>query len=477
MEYETVIGLEVHVELLTESKLFCACPNRFAAEPNVNTCPGCLGFPGVLPQLNGAAVKKALTAALALNCEIALFSYFDRKNYFYPDLSKGYQISQFHVPIGSKGYLDLEDDQGSIKRVRIGRVHMEEDAGKLVHSPAADTSLVDYNRAGVPLIEVVTEPDLRTPGEARRYLEKLKSILQYTFVSDCKMEEGSLRCDANISLRPAGSDILGSKTELKNMNSFKAVEKSLEHEIKRQRAILKSGQEVVSQTLRWEENSQETIVMRGKLQAHDYRCFIDPELAPIQLTAEEVEEARENLPEMAEARAARFVSEYNLSDYDASVLTVTRSLADYFEACLDVHDNPKAVGNWIMGELTARLNSAGIEAENCSFTPLFMAELLKMIDEGLISGKLAKEILDQSFASGKSPRQIVEEKNLTQISDHGELEKIIRQMIEEHPESVENYRGGKTKALGFLVGQVMKETKGKANPQLVNELLLKALDG
>ncbi len=476
MEYETVIGLEVHVELLTESKLFCACPNRFAAEPNVNTCPGCLGFPGILPQLNGAAVKKALTAALALNCEIALFSYFDRKNYFYPDLSKGYQISQFHVPIGSKGHLDIEDDQGSIKRVRIGRVHMEEDAGKLVHSPTGDTSLVDYNRAGVPLIEVVTEPDLRTPGEARRYLEKLKSILQYTFVSDCKMEEGSLRCDANISLRPAGSNTLGSKTELKNMNSFKAVEKSLEHEIKRQRTILKSGREVVSQTLRWEENSQETIVMRGKLQAHDYRCFVDPELAPIQLTPGVVEEAREDLPEMAEARAARFVGDYNLSDYDAAVLTVNRSLADYFEACLAVYNNPKTAGNWIMGELTARLNSAGIEADSSRFTPLFMAELLKMIDEGLISGKLAKEILDQSFTSGKSPRHIVEEKNLTQISDHGELEKVIRQMIEEHPDSVENYRCGKTKALGFLVGQVMKETKGKANPQLVNELILKALD-
>jgi len=477
VKYETVIGLEVHVELLTESKFFCACPNHFAAEPNVNTCPGCLGFPGILPQLNKVAVQKALTAALALNCEIALFSYFDRKNYFYPDLSKGYQISQFHVPIGSNGYLDLEDDQGLLKRVRIGRVHMEEDAGKLVHSPAGDTSLVDYNRAGVPLIEVVTEPDLRSPGEAKRYLEKLKSILQYSSVSDCKMEEGSLRCDANISLRPVGSDTLGSKTELKNMNSFKAVEKSLEHEIKRQRAILNSGDEVVSQTLRWEENSQETIVMRGKLQAHDYRCFVDPELAPIQLTIEEVEEARQNLPEMAEARAARFVKDYKLPGYDAAVLTASRSLADYFESCLAIYDNPKAACNWIMGEFTARLNSAGIEVDRCPFTPHFMAELLKMIDDGLISGKLAKEVLDQSIASGKSPSQIVEKENLTQISDHGELEKIIRQMIAEHPDSVENYHGGKTKALGFLVGQVMKETKGKANPQLVNELLLKTLEG
>ncbi len=476
MEHETVIGLEVHVELLTESKLFCSCPNRFAAEPNANTCPGCLGFPGIMPQLNGAAVKKALAAALALNCEIALFSYFDRKNYFYPDIPKGYQISQFHVPIGSGGYLDLEDDQGTSKRVRIGRVHMEEDAGKLVHSPVNDTSLVDYNRAGVPLIEVVTEPDLRTPGEARRYLEKLKSILQYASVSDCKMEEGSLRCDANISLRPAGSETLGSKVELKNMNSFKAVEKSLEHEIKRQQAVLNKGREVATQTRRWDENRQETLVMRGKLQAHDYRCFIDPELAPVQLTASEVEEARKNLPEMAEDRAARFVRDYNLPAYDAAVLTASRNLANYFEDCLAEYDNPKVAGNWIMGELTARLNSAGIEADSCNFTPLHMAELLKMIDAGMISGKLAKEILEQSFAVGKSPRQIVEEKNLTQVSDQGELERVIRKMIEDHPDSVANYRCGKTKALGFLIGQVMKETGGKANPQLVNELLQKALD-
>jgi aspartyl-tRNA(Asn)/glutamyl-tRNA(Gln) amidotransferase subunit B len=475
MEYEVVIGLEVHVELLTESKLFCSCPNCFEAEPNTNICPGCLGFPGVLPQLNNAAVIKALSAALALNCEVAHFSYFDRKNYFYPDLSKGYQISQFHVPIGSDGFLFIEDDQGELKRIRIGRVHMEEDAGKLVHSPAGDSSLVDYNRAGVPLIEVVTEPDLRSPGEAKRYLEQLKSILQYAGVSDCKMEEGSLRCDANISLRPLGSDTLGSKTELKNMNSFKAVEKSLEHEIKRQRGILKSGNEVVSQTLRWEESSQKTIAMRGKLQAHDYRCFVDPELAPIRLTAEEVENTASTLPEMAEAKAARFVADYCLPAYDAAVLTASRSLADYFEVCLQSYNNPKAASNWIMGELTARLNSAGIEADRCAFTPGYLAELLEMIDEGLISGKLAKDILDQSFVKGISPRVVVEEEGLTQISDHGELDKIIRRLIEEHPDSVENYRAGKTKALGFLVGQVMKETKGKANPQLVNELLLKAL--
>ena len=475
MEYEVVIGLEVHVELLTESKLFCCCPNRFVAEPNINTCPGCLGFPGVLPQLNSEAVRHALTASLALNCEIALYSYFDRKNYFYPDLPKGYQLSQFFVPIGSKGFLIIEDDNGKPKTVRIGRVHMEEDAGKLVHAISGNTSLVDYNRAGVPLIEIVTEPDLRSPGESRRYLEQLKGILQYTRVSDCKMEEGSLRCDANVSLRPMGCPDLGSKTELKNMNSFKAVEKSLEHEIKRQRDILRSGQEVITQTLRWDEGHQETIVMRGKLQAHDYRCFTDPELAPIELTEEAVEKARAALPEMADVRAARYVNEYDLPEYDAGVLTSSHYLADYFESCLELYNNPKVISNWIMGEFTAQLNSTGLEPDQCSFQPKDLVELLLMIDQKLISGKIAKDVLAKAFQGGTSPRLVVEEEDLLQISDQSELEKVIVKVISENPDSVENYRGGKTKTLGFLVGQVMKETGGKANPRLVNELLLKII--
>ena len=476
MEYEVVIGLEVHLELLTASKLFCSCPNRFDAEPNINTCPGCLGFPGTLPQLNEAAVQQALTASLALNCEIALFSYFDRKNYFYPDIPKGYQISQFFVPIGSKGSLQIEDDAGNPKTVRIGRVHMEEDAGKLVHSISGDTSLVDYNRAGVPLVEIVTEPDLRSPGEARRYLEQLKSILQYARVSDCKMEEGSLRCDANISLRPMGSEVLGSKTELKNMNSFKAVEKSLEREIRRQRDILNRGEKVITQTMRWDESSGETIAMRGKLQAHDYRCFTDPELAPIELTREEVEKARAALPEMAALRAARYVSDFGLPEYDASVLTASRGLADFFEDCLLDYNNPKLVSNWVMGEFAAQLNIAGLEAEHCSFKPGFLAELLKMIDDNLISGKIAKDVLVKAFESGESPCLVVEKEGLLQISDQSELEAVITLVISENPDSVENYRGGKSKAIGFLVGQVMKETGGKANPQLVNELLIKAID-
>jgi len=480
MKYEAVIGLEVHVELLTECKLFCACPNRFVHEPNVNTCPVCLGFPGALPQMSADALKQALKAAVALNCDVALYSYFDRKNYFYPDIPKGYQISQYYVPLGSDGYLVIEDDLGAEKNVVINRVHMEEDAGKLVHGESGGQSgkysMVDYNRAGVPLVEIVTGPNIHSPGEARRYLEKLKSILQYAGVSDCKMEEGSLRCDANISLRAGSDQPFGTKTELKNMNSFRAVEKSLEHEIKRQAEILDRGDNVLTETLRWDENKQETIVMRGKLEAHDYRCFTDPELAPIELSANDVEKAREELPEMAEERAARFVKDYGLPEYDAGVLTASRSLADYFEACLKLYDNPKEISNWVMGEFSAQLNNAGIEVDQASFEPEDMAELLKMIDEQVISGKLAKDVLEKSFQSGKSPREIVKEEGMEQISDQSELEAIVEQVISENPDSIESYRGGKKKALGFLVGQVMKATKGKANPQLVNELLVKKID-
>ncbi len=477
MEFEVVIGLEVHVELQTESKLFCACPNSFVPEPNVNTCPVCLGFPGALPQLNSNAVQQALTASVALNCEIALFSYFDRKNYFYPDMPKGYQLSQYFEPIGSRGYINIEDDNGLLKKIRIGRIHMEEDAGKLVHAVSGDASMVDYNRAGVPLVEIVTEPDLSSPGESRRYLEQLKRILQYARVSDCKMEEGSLRCDANISLRPVGSEVFGSKTELKNMNSFKAVERSLEHEIKRQRDILMRGEKVLTQTLRWDEDKQETVVMRGKLEAHDYRCFTDSELAPIELTPEEVDRARAALPEMAEARAARFIDDYGLPEYDAGVLTSSRCLADYFESCLKTYNNPKVVSNWIMGEFSAQLNNAGLEADQCSFRPSDLAELLQMIDEGLISGKIAKEVLEKAFQSGKEPRVVVEEEGLLQISDQSELESIVEKVVNENADSVEKYRSGATRVIGFLVGQVMKETGGKANPGLVNELLVKKIEG
>lgn len=480
MTYEVVIGLEVHVELLTECKLFCSCPNGFASEPNVYICPVCTGFPGAMPRMNRDALNQALTASLALECEVALFSYFDRKNYFYPDMPKGYQISQYYIPLGSKGFLEIEDDRGALKKVGIGRVHMEEDAGKLIHVDSdgyrGNYSQVDYNRSGVPLVEIVTGPDMRSPGEARRFLEKLKSILQYTRVSDCKMEEGSLRCDANISLRKTGTDVFGTKTELKNMNSFKAVEKSLEHEIGRQTKVLDSGREVITQTLRWDEDRQETRVMRGKLEAGDYRCFADPELAPIVLTGEEVNTARENLPEMAEEKSRRYVLQLGLPEYDAGVLTANRSLAEYFELCLEKYNKPKDISNWVMGSFSALLNNAGIEADRSSFRPGDMVDLLKMIDEQVISGKIAKEVLEKSFVKGISPRQLVEEEGLAQISDQSELEAIVERVINDNPDSVASYRGGKPKALGHLVGQVMKATGGKANPGLVNELLEKCIN-
>ena len=475
MEYEVVIGLEVHLELMTQSKLFCSCLNRFSSEANSNTCEVCLGFPGALPLLNRKAVQKALTAAVALNCEVALHSYFDRKNYFYPDIPKGYQISQFHIPIGSKGFLEVEDDEGRLKKIRIGRVHMEEDAGKLLHAPAGLYSAVDYNRAGVPLIEIVTEPDLRSAGECRRYLEQLKSILQYTQVSDCKMEEGSLRCDANVSLRPKGSKAMGNKTELKNMNSFKAVEKAVTFEIARQTEILLRGETVISQTRRWEEGKQTTIAMRGKLAAHDYRCFADPELAPIELTAAEVDAAHKKLPEMASARKARYISDYGLPPYDAGVLTQTKHLADYFEACLKLYNNAKTVSNWVMGEFTAQINAAGRDPRDSSFTPQHMAELLMLVEEEVISGKIAKEVMVKAFATGKMPRALVEEEGLLQISDQPEMNRLAEQVIKDNPDSVANYLKGKTNALSFLIGQVMQATRGKANPQLVSRLLMEKL--
>lgn len=476
MSFDTVIGLEVHVELKTATKLFCSCPNSFSAEPNKHICPVCLSFPGALPRLNEEAVRLAMVTALALNCTVSKVSYFDRKNYFYPDMPKGYQVSQCFEPIGISGFLNIENDAGEQKKVRINRVHIEEDAGKLIHPPGQDQALVDYNRAGVPLVEIVTEPDLCSPGEARRYLEKLKTILEYCAVSDCKMEEGSLRCDANISLKPAGSTVLGSKTELKNMNSFKAVEQALEYEVKRQAEILQKGGEVLSQTLRFDETSGSTMAMRDKLEAEDYRYFPDPELAPLRLSAEEIALTKAALPELADEKAARFEKQYSLSAYDAGVLTASQALAEYFEESLKYYDNPKTLSNWVTGELSSLLNSTGQKITDSKFSPAFMGELLKMIEDHTISGKIAKEVLAKSFNSGRPPLEVVKEEGLLQISDQEELKKLAAQVICANPKSVESYRGGKKKALGFLVGQLMKETKGKANPQLVNEIILKLIE-
>ena len=475
MNYQVVIGMEVHVELHTESKLFCSCPNSFSSQPNTNVCEVCLGFPGTMPLLNSYAVKQALKACLALNCEVAMHSRFDRKNYFYPDIPKGYQISQYYIPLGSNGVMEIETESGQ-KRVGITRVHMEEDAGKLVHAPAGDYSMVDYNRAGVPLIEIVSEPDIRSSEEARLYLENLKSMMQYAGVSDCKMEEGSLRCDSNISLRPMGSTAYGSKVELKNMNSFRAVEKALEFEIDRQSKILDKGEEVIPQTRRWDETKEETILMRDKLEAHDYRCFVDPELAPVDLNISLIEETKSNMPEFAGEKIKRYVNEYGLPQYDAGVITADPDLANYFEECLQKYPHPKNLSNWLMGDFLSLVNEEGSDIKDVTFKPNYMVELLKLIDNGDISGKIGKEVLEKSFQSGKSPGNIVEEEGMQQISDESQLEEIVDRVIEDNPSSVNDYKSGKKKAMGYLVGQIMKATSGKANPQLVNELLQKKLD-
>lgn len=471
-KYETVIGLEVHVELRTRTKAFCSCPNEFGNEPNTNVCPICLAMPGTLPVLNKALLEYGILTGLALNCKIAKFCKFDRKNYFYPDLPKAYQISQYDFPLCSSGYLDVETEEG-VRRVGINRVHMEEDAGKLLHGEGrADYSLVDLNRGGVPLLEIVTEPDIRSPEEARLFLENLKTILQYLDVSDCKMEEGSLRCDANISLRPAGTDIFNTKVEIKNMNSFRAVQRALEDEIERQYALYESGEGPVQETRGWDENTGSTIVMRSKEEASDYMYFPDPDLVPIVLTQEKVEQIKETLPELPAARKQRFIEDYGLPAYDAGVLTSSRDLADYFEECLEGYNDPKKVSNWVMVEFLRLLNTSNMEAQEAKLTPSHLVEMLLLIDKGTISGKIAKTVFEEMFVTGKRAAQIIEKKGLMQISDESQLAGIVDEVLAAHPEVVEDYRKGKKKALGFLVGQVMKSTRGKANPQMVNKLLL-----
>ncbi len=470
MSYEVVIGLEVHVELLTRSKIFCSCPTSFGDEPNTNVCPVCLGLPGVLPVLNKRAVEFAILSGLALNCRISSTSKFDRKNYFYPDLPKAYQISQYDMPVAQGGYLNIKVN-GENKHIGITRVHLEEDAGKLVHGENGDYSLVDYNRTGVPLIEIVSEPDLRSHEEAKVFLEDLKKILQYTQVSDCKMEEGSLRCDANISVRLKGQRELGTKTELKNMNSFKAVQRGLEYEIKRQIDSLEKGERISQETLRWDEGQGLTVSMRSKEQAHDYRYFPDPDLMALEIKQEWVEKLKEQLPELPLEKKERYINQYGLPEYDAEVLTSSMDMAAFFEECVKEYSEPKVVSNWVMGELMGFLNARGIDVTQTKVTPLNLAELLHLIDKGIISGKIGKVVFEEMFEGGKAPQDIVEEKGLLQISDTEELEKIVDEVIKANPGPVEDLMRGKKKAMGFLVGQVMKKTRGKANPQLVNEIL------
>ncbi len=473
-KYETVIGLEVHVELHTKTKIFCGCSTEFGAPPNSHTCPVCLGHPGVLPVLNRQAVDYAMKAAMALNCEIGDVSKFDRKNYFYPDSPKAYQISQFDQPIGENGYIDIEVD-GVTKRIGITRLHLEEDAGKLTHVDGGYASLVDFNRVGTPLVEIVSEPDLSSPEEARAYLEKLRAIMQYCDVSDVKMEEGSMRCDANISLRPQGQKEFGIRAELKNMNSFRGVLRGLEYEQYRQAEILDDGGQVVQETRRWDEAQGKTFSMRGKEEAHDYRYFPDPDLVKIHIDQEWKDRIRASIPELPDARKARYASEYGLPEYDAGVITSSKPIADLFESSLAYTSDAKAVSNWIMGDLLGYLNSNGLELAEVKLSGQGLGEMITLIEKGTISSKIAKTVFKEMLQSGKQPQQIVEEQGLVQISDEGAILAIVKEVVANNPASVQDYKAGKDKAIGFLVGQVMKQSKGKANPGLVNKLLVDVL--
>ena len=475
MKYETVIGLEVHAELSTNSKIFCGCSTEFGAPPNTHTCPICLGHPGVLPVLNQRAVEFAIKASLALNCTVPEESKFDRKNYFYPDSPKAYQISQYDQPIGQNGWIDIEVN-GEKKRIGITRLHLEEDAGKLVHAEGGYASLVDFNRVGVPLVEIVSEPDIRTPEEARAYLEKLRSILQYCEVSDVKMEQGSLRCDANISLRPFGQEAFGTKAELKNMNSFRNVQRGLEYEQQRQAELLDKGEKVVQETRRWDDANARTLSMRGKEEAHDYRYFPDPDLIKLKIDREWVESIRATIPELPDTREARYTEEYGLPHADAAVLTASKDISDFFQEAVNTGADPKAVANWIMGELMAHLNASQLELKDVKITATGLGEMINLLEKGTISSKIAKTVFKEMIETGKAPAKIVEEKGLVQISDEGALVKIISEVIAANPQSVTDFKAGKTQAIGFLVGQVMKATKGKANPGLVNKMLQEELN-
>jgi aspartyl-tRNA(Asn)/glutamyl-tRNA(Gln) amidotransferase subunit B len=473
MEYEPVIGLEVHAQLLTETKIFCACSTRFGAKPNSQVCPICLGMPGVLPVLNEKALEYAVRAAIAANCEVSNKSRFARKNYFYPDLPKGYQISQYEEPLSKRGWLEI-DSNGSKKRIGITRIHLEEDAGKLVHENSKSMSYVDLNRAGVPLIEIVSEPDIGTLDDAVAYMKKLRSILMYIGVCDGNMEEGSLRCDANVSVRLKGVKELGTKTEIKNVNSFKFIYKALEYEIKRQIMLLEDGKTVLQETRLFDSNQNITFSMRSKEEAHDYRYFPDPDLLPVVIDDKWIEQIRKSLPELPDQRFERYVEQFEIPQYDAGVLTASRGVGDYFEECLKHCNKPKLVSNWIMTEVLRELKSED-EIKSFNVSPTMLCELLNLIEDGTISGKIAKDVFGEMVINGRGAKEIVSEKGLKQISDLGEIENIIKDVIEKNPDQVSRYKAGEEKLIGFFVGQVMKVTQGKANPKIVNETLKRML--
>ncbi|MGH7207029.1 MAG: Asp-tRNA(Asn)/Glu-tRNA(Gln) amidotransferase subunit GatB [Nitrospiraceae bacterium] len=476
VSYEPVIGLEVHAQLLTQSKMFCACGTTFGLPANTQTCPICLGMPGTLPVVNRRAVEMAIRTGLALNCTIRSTNRFARKNYFYPDLPKGYQISQYEAPICENGWMEVSVGSTS-KRVRIRRAHLEEDAGKNIHDAGTSGSRVDLNRAGIPLLEIVTEPDMRSADEVVSYLKMLRDVLMYLEVCDGNMEEGSLRCEPNLSLRPVGQQAFGTKVELKNINSFKFVKDALEYEIKRQTKVLHEGGKISQETRLWDVEKSVTATMRSKEEAHDYRYFPDPDLVPLSISEEWVEELRQTVPELPAVRQKRFVSEYGLPDYDAGVLTASKPLADYFESCAKLFNQPKTVSNWVMGELLHELNNSGTAVGDSPVSPQRLVSLLKLVENGTVSLKVAREIFPELYASKKSPEQIVQDKGLTQVSDEGALGKIIDDVVAKNPAQVAQYRGGKEQVFGFFVGQVMKASRGKANPGKVNELLKRKLAG
>jgi len=482
VEYEAVIGMEVHVQLLTKSKMFCRCrADVFGAEPNTLVCPVCLGMPGTLPVINRKAVEYTVMTALALNCEIAEFAKFDRKNYFYPDLVKGYQISQYDLPLSRNGWLEIEVD-GKPKRIRIRRVHLEEDTAKLihVHKDGQSYSLIDFNRSGVPLMEIVSEPDIRSPEEARQYLIKLRTILRYLGVSTADMEKGAMRCEANISLRPVGSEEYGTRVEVKNLNSFRSVKLALEYEIERQKRLLEAGGRVEQETMGWDESRGVTVLQRSKEYAHDYRYFPEPDLPPLVIEREWVEEIRARLPELPDAKRDRFVARYGLSRYDAGVLVADRAVADYFEACVQASAGrvePKAIANWITGELFRLMKAREVEIGEVKIAPDRLVALIGLVRDGTVSVTAAKGVFAEMFETGRAPGEIVRERGLAQISDVEALSRVVEEVIAANPKAVADYLAGKEPVLRFLVGQVMKATRGKANPKLANQLLLEKLGG
>jgi len=474
MEYEPVIGLEVHAQLKTKTKIFCSCSTRFGAPPNTHTCPVCLGMPGVLPVLNKQVVEYTLRMALATHCTINRESRFARKNYFYPDLPKGYQISQYELPIARDGFIDI-DINGGKKRIGITRIHMEEDAGKLTHDPDRPLSMVDFNRTGVPLIEIVSDPAIRSPEEAGVYLRNLRAIVRYLDISDGNMEEGSFRCDANVSIRPKGAEAFGTRTELKNLNSFKHVEKALSFEIIRQKEILEDGGKVVQETRLWDPDKNRSTSMRGKEEAHDYRYFPDPDLLPLIIDDDWIDSIQNVIPELPDEKKERFVDEYHLPAYDADFLTSSRELADYFEACVIDFPDPKQVSNWVMGSLMGLLNVQGKSIAESPISSKDLTQLLQLIDEKTISSKIAKTVFDEMAQTGMPPKEIVAKKGLVQMTDELSIKAVVLNVLQQCSTEVKDYKNGKTKLFGFFIGQVMKETKGKANPKIVNEILKKAL--